>query len=177
MPRRIQIRLNTGASRMMKSAFTDCSQLAGISHPAIIRLVSRWANRFIDDPPCSNPDQKQAAARNVTAMTPTRFFSTTVSRPNIHDVKEKDRCEARDEDAGPIHDTQQRQPDRADLRQRRQDKEDSDHPFDGPQQIARSLFANRRVLEFRLSDLRRRQEISGRRSIESRQAPYRRQLR
>src|SRR5687767_4367098 len=81
LPSHSQIALNTGASRMMNVEFTDCSQLAGISHPFMTRSVNRWANRFIDDPACSNPDQKHAAARKQTAITPTLFFSTGVSRP------------------------------------------------------------------------------------------------
>src|SRR5687767_3234044 len=75
--------LNNGASRMMNTPLTDCSQLAGISQPLTMRSVSRSANRVIDDPACSNPDQKHAAARKQTAITPTRFFSIAVNPPNI----------------------------------------------------------------------------------------------
>jgi hypothetical protein len=67
---------------MMNIEFTDCNQLAGISHPPMTRSVSLSANRFIDDPACSNPDQKHAAARKHTAITPMRFFSAVVSPPN-----------------------------------------------------------------------------------------------
>src|SRR5687767_10412301 len=66
--------LNNGASRMMNTPLTDCSQLAGISHPLTMRSVSRSANRVIDEPACSKPDQKHAAARKHTAITPTRFL-------------------------------------------------------------------------------------------------------
>src|SRR5687768_12596635 len=81
-PIQIHSALNNGASRMMNTAFTDCSQLAGISHPAITRSVRRSANKFIDEPACSKPDQKHAAARKQTAITPTRFFSVVVNPPN-----------------------------------------------------------------------------------------------
>ena len=68
---------------MMNTALTDCSQLAGISHPPITLFVKRSANRFMDEPACSKPDQKHAAATHMTPITTTRFFSTCVSRPNI----------------------------------------------------------------------------------------------
>ena len=73
-PSQSHIALKSGASRMMNIEFTDCSQLAGISHPPMMRSVSRSANRFIDEPACSKPDQKHAAARKHTAMTPIRFL-------------------------------------------------------------------------------------------------------
>ena len=91
--------LNIGASRMMNIEFTDCNQLAGISHPPIMRLVSLSANRFIDEPACSKPDQKQAAARKQTAITPTRFFSTAVSPPNSTTTEET-AGKRHDEDTG-----------------------------------------------------------------------------
>ena len=64
----------TGAKRMMKSGFTAASQLAGISHPKITRLVSRSAKRVSEEPPCSNPDQKSAAPKNNRKITRTRFL-------------------------------------------------------------------------------------------------------
>src|SRR5687767_1303078 len=73
--------LNNGASKMMNVEFTDWSQLAGISQPPITRSVRRSAKRFIDEPACSNPDQKQAAARKHTAITQIRFFSIVVTPP------------------------------------------------------------------------------------------------
>ena len=78
----VQSEPKTGASRMMKTGFTDWSQLAGISQPRITRSVKRSAKRFIEEPACSNPDQKSAARTKSQNITPMRRFSRLVCWPN-----------------------------------------------------------------------------------------------
>ena len=72
----------TGARRMMKIGFTDWSVPAVISVPKSPRSVKSRANRFIDEPACSNPDQNMAAPKKRTAHTPTLIRSTLSRQTN-----------------------------------------------------------------------------------------------
>jgi hypothetical protein len=63
---------NTGANRITNAGCTDWNQPAGISKPPTKRSVWRLANRFIEDPACSKPDQNSAHAMNITSTTCTR---------------------------------------------------------------------------------------------------------
>ena len=108
----------------MNTPFTDCSQLAGISQPLMTRSVRRSANRFIDDPACSKPDQKHAAARKQTAITPTRFFSTVVKPPNSTTYRKIRAGERNDEQARPVNEGDERQADSANRLQRDSNQSD-----------------------------------------------------
>ena len=70
---------NNGAKRITKAGCTDWNQPAGTSKPPTTRSVWRLANRFIDDPACSKPDQKSAQAMNITSTTTMRPRSTGAS--------------------------------------------------------------------------------------------------
>ena len=79
--RNTQNQAKNGASVMMNSGLTACSQLAGISQPNSMRSVWRSANRLSEEPACSKPDQNIAAPTNRMMITPTRCFSRWLRPP------------------------------------------------------------------------------------------------
>ena len=81
-PRRTQRLPTTGARMMMNSGLMFCSSEAGISKEPKVRSVKSRANRFIDEPACSKPDQNIAAPRNSSAITNTLLRSLPSRQTN-----------------------------------------------------------------------------------------------
>src|SRR5262245_13456946 len=80
-PRDSHNKANTGARATTKIGCTNWNQLAGNSQPKMMRLVFRSANRFSEDPACSNDPQKIADATNNTRTAAERFRSSIVQPP------------------------------------------------------------------------------------------------
>src|SRR5437879_812328 len=80
-PRASHSHAKTGASAITKTGCTVWYQLAGKSKPRMLQLVNRSANRFSEEPACSNAAQNSADATNSTRIAAHRFRSTADQSP------------------------------------------------------------------------------------------------